>query len=1116
MKTLKPRSQLGSPESSPFGSPKQGLTGSTADPHRPSLLQSTDSLVRAMSRSYREQEMQERIRQQHLQQQLQQNQSGSYSQPHSQPHSAPGPIAMTHPVSQPSSHPLPSAHYSPQNSQHLQRSQTGLGGAMPAAHASPTLGNGGQRSSGGTPLPSGHVRRHNPYGRLEDSLIKSCDDLGQPAAPIDRSQRGTSLRDLANGPPGASAAAVAAVSAAAATAGPAGGVTERPPRDDDLDVQSHDGEDMEEPQISLAPARQPLLQNTAPAVGAANDVPRTVRGSARLANDSPMSNTNDESLPLPNDPRKEPPSAVVAAVAASRWPIKHALSRSNLNVSIDRVIAPPKSSTANVLQQQQYHQQQQQLQQQQQQRQQSPMPLHPMPQQANVVQGVASPDDSCATQPPQQSSLGSPDAGGASLAAQLNRKHVKRQQQQTKDLNSGASAAGGAPKTSPDQLTATDAVSPKTWSPLPVSARHLETVLAAAPQSTGAQGETCPPDVGCPPGFVLTVYNGDISQHFTLKSEDVQITRGSIKYVDHHSRYGAQMRFRFQLCHNYLLHKCPRMSECSYIHATKLPQPSQVHLNPFAPRRLAADRHGHGDQVPASIQDDPTVVEQYETLPAGFTLTIHPPNASHSTTQAPGGGRVTVRPQPIPSEMILWTVGGEMALQYTKDVQAGRASALPAAAVVATNAAGGENAAAGGAGARPRHCAHYQFKRLCNLGRDCHFIHSKVPFAEGITAATTPSTTGTTLTTNAQAPSGQHASPSSLSATSPPTIAASRSVTELLPVDYSQSQSVAPLKNHHRDPQHQPQQQQQQSQQQQQHALPQQYQQQQQQQQPFRMQPAHTAPVMQPNPFAAALAPPAVPSVPGDTGFLAGMQYALSLLAVQQQLAAAAVGMPPTAVPPPAVAAQRAPMMMTPPTLSPTDYLALITRAPHLAAGFGTTPPMPHQHMMPGLSGAGIPMSSPALSTALSSSSPPTMPPQQQHPHMRPQLHGHHAQPQQALATSLQQQQQQHQAAMAFAALGGCTRPWASRATRPPRRAPGRRATTTPAALRRRARRRCSDRPSRCRSSERLPRKDDQPSVARVASWMIRLGALYSHLTRTPEKRQYYVVKVGRNIKRPG
>eukprot|EP00672_Neobodo_designis_P020948 CAMPEP_0174830220 /NCGR_PEP_ID=MMETSP1114-20130205/2404_1 /TAXON_ID=312471 /ORGANISM="Neobodo designis, Strain CCAP 1951/1" /LENGTH=322 /DNA_ID=CAMNT_0016064011 /DNA_START=26 /DNA_END=990 /DNA_ORIENTATION=+ len=49
-------------------------------------------------------------------------------------------------------------------------------------------------------------------------------------------------------------------------------------------------------------------------------------------------------------------------------------------------------------------------------------------------------------------------------------------------------------------------------------------------------------DVACPPGFVLTVYNGDISQHFSIPSEHVQITRGAIKYVDHHARYGAQTR----------------------------------------------------------------------------------------------------------------------------------------------------------------------------------------------------------------------------------------------------------------------------------------------------------------------------------------------------------------------------------------------------------------------------------------------------------------------------------------------------------------------------------------------------------------------------------------------
>lgn len=33
---------------------------------------------------------------------------------------------------------------------------------------------------------------------------------------------------------------------------------------------------------------------------------------------------------------------------------------------------------------------------------------------------------------------------------------------------------------------------------------------------------------------------------------------------------------------------------------------------------------------------------------------------------------------------------------------------------------------------RPRHCAHFQFKRMCNLGSTCHFIHSLIPFVQGM------------------------------------------------------------------------------------------------------------------------------------------------------------------------------------------------------------------------------------------------------------------------------------------------------------------------------------------------------------------------------------------------
>eukprot|EP00672_Neobodo_designis_P026799 CAMPEP_0174850938 /NCGR_PEP_ID=MMETSP1114-20130205/21217_1 /TAXON_ID=312471 /ORGANISM="Neobodo designis, Strain CCAP 1951/1" /LENGTH=455 /DNA_ID=CAMNT_0016085429 /DNA_START=207 /DNA_END=1571 /DNA_ORIENTATION=+ len=79
--------------------------------------------------------------------------------------------------------------------------------------------------------------------------------------------------------------------------------------------------------------------------------------------------------------------------------------------------------------------------------------------------------------------------------------------------------------------------------PLPFTSKDMQRILQVAIASNN-QAETpdAPPcaDVSCPPGLSLTVYNGDISQHFNIPSENVQITRGAIKYVDHHARYGAQ------------------------------------------------------------------------------------------------------------------------------------------------------------------------------------------------------------------------------------------------------------------------------------------------------------------------------------------------------------------------------------------------------------------------------------------------------------------------------------------------------------------------------------------------------------------------------------------------
>ena len=79
---------------------------------------------------------------------------------------------------------------------------------------------------------------------------------------------------------------------------------------------------------------------------------------------------------------------------------------------------------------------------------------------------------------------------------------------------------------------------------------------------------------------------------------------------------------------------------------------------------------------------------RYESLPAGRTLAVFTLNGAAS------------RPQMIPSELLLRTVGSESAY---------------------------ERQSLGGPQPRMQHCAHFQGRRMCTLGPDCNFIHSKLP-----------------------------------------------------------------------------------------------------------------------------------------------------------------------------------------------------------------------------------------------------------------------------------------------------------------------------------------------------------------------------------------------------
>lgn len=232
----------------------------------------------------------------------------------------------------------------------------------------------------------------------------------------------------------------------------------------------------------------------------------------------------------------------------------------------------------------------------------------------------------------------------------------------------------------------------------------LEAARARTKAEAAAAGE-----VWCPAGSLFSVYDAGMKEHYNIPSEKVALTRGAIKYVSLFERYGNQTRFRFQLCNRYLHNRCSCGTECQYIHSQVVSGSTQVHMNENSitasgVRQMKQEELAGGRNT-----------MNYPTVPSGMIFAVFPPNQLNSS------------PQLIPSELILITEG---ALQTQR--------ALAALAEDARSSAAGSQVHGGGSGGaevpivRPRHCAHFQFKRMCNLGASCHFIHSLIPFVQGM------------------------------------------------------------------------------------------------------------------------------------------------------------------------------------------------------------------------------------------------------------------------------------------------------------------------------------------------------------------------------------------------
>jgi hypothetical protein len=267
-----------------------------------------------------------------------------------------------------------------------------------------------------------------------------------------------------------------------------------------------------------------------------------------------------------------------------------------------------------------------------------------------------------------------------------------------------AVAAQGSSLWSSDSLAATSVnrtadqpphVQPLTSLPNPKAAVSITASIPHTPAELEAL-IAMPPvtrTVACPAGWTFSVYDSEMSQHYAIESQDVWLTQGAVKYVDFFQKYGSQTRFRFQLCKRFLSGSCLNGTGCQYIHSGVLSNSTHVHVNENSATSAAT-----GFLTPDMIAGGINKLG-YRTIPPGVVFPVFPPNSASAT------------PQMIPSEKILVTTGA----QNVFNVLSSRGGDISSC----TNM-------------KPRHCAHFQFKRMCNLGSDCNFVHSLIPYIQGI------------------------------------------------------------------------------------------------------------------------------------------------------------------------------------------------------------------------------------------------------------------------------------------------------------------------------------------------------------------------------------------------
>lgn len=228
---------------------------------------------------------------------------------------------------------------------------------------------------------------------------------------------------------------------------------------------------------------------------------------------------------------------------------------------------------------------------------------------------------------------------------------------------------------------------------------------AAPPQaatqrtSVGSNGHAAlEPEIMCPPGAELDVFDATRNETFKVPSDCIVATDGALHLCEAHNRWleTGEPKPQFMRCKKYVEGTCAAGSRCTQIHTVVMPSPT-IHLN-----------------LSRFTEQQRAMITAYETLPEGVRFFVYPSNS-------------TATWQEIMSERILRTDGAQNAFFVLRSTQEQAKAAGDEAGLHINRTP-----------LRPRHCAHFQSRRVCYLGSSCNFIHSLVPAVDTTKAPPPP------------------------------------------------------------------------------------------------------------------------------------------------------------------------------------------------------------------------------------------------------------------------------------------------------------------------------------------------------------------------------------------